>query len=123
MVWQREDGRQLVIQIVCSARNRYPIQRLIDTSAELGRRISILSYDLLFARARIAPTTCVFTDFDLLSTYEVDAAARAAQAVETAGQQVLNKPHLAAERYELMHRLRRQGLNPTEVNRLDDATL
>ncbi|MEJ8562454.1 hypothetical protein QTO30_15285 [Yoonia sp. GPGPB17] len=62
----------------------------------------------------------IFTDFDHLQSYELDAAAILANAVRTARPDlpILNHPAEACERFDLLNRLYQEGLNPVEVTRL-----
>lgn len=112
--------RNSMINIFVTRKNRYPLRRLLDTWPPFARILRPVCYDLLFARQVVPPGTCIFTDFDLLNTYEVDAAYRAAAAAQARGSRVLNWPNRVAERFELLRLLRSAGLNPVEVTRLDD---
>lgn len=61
----------------------------------------------------------IFTDFDHLQSYELDAAAALANAVRAARPDlpILNHPAEACERFDLLHRLYQRGLSPIEVTR------
>lgn len=107
------------INLFYSHRNPYPITRLRRTAPWARRLLRPLTYRQLFARAEVPAGTCIFTDFDFLNSFELDAAGRAARAALAAGARVLNRPWAAAERIDLLTRLHTAGLNPVEVWRID----
>lgn len=110
-----------MINVFVVRNNVDPVRRLLRSAPQFGRVLRPVRYDRLFARAETPPGACVFTDFDLLSAFEVDVAARAARAAAAAGATVLNWPHLATERFALLRRLGALGLNPVEATRLDEG--
>lgn len=112
-----------MINVFVARNNIYTFQRLLHTAPLLRRLVRPIRYDLLFARRVVPRGTCIFTDFDLLSTFEIDAAARAARAAAAEGATILNWPHLATERFELLNRLYGMGLNPIEVTRIDEGRM
>lgn len=112
-----------MIRVLTHRSNRGPLRRLLATAPELASRLRPLHYHRLFARRWIAADAIVFTDFDLLNAFEVDAAASLAEAARRAPPPipVLNHPARAMERFQLLRRLQREGLNPVEVVRLDSG--
>lgn len=67
--------------------------------------------------------TVIFTDFDLLSDFELDGACSIATAVGQAGAPnvVLNDPRFAMERFDLLAHLYSIGKNSVEVTRLKSS--
>ncbi len=112
-----------MIRVLTHRSNTAPLRRLLATAPEFARRLRPLDYHRLFARRWLAADAVVFTDFDLLNGFEVDAAAGFAEAACRADPPlaVLNHPARVAERFQLLRRLRRAGLNPVEVVRLDSG--
>jgi len=112
-----------VISVFVSRNNASTIRKLLQTAPDLRRVLRPICYDVLFSRRAIRPGTCIFTDFDLLTAFEVDAAARAARAAAGRGALVLNWPHLVAERFETLNLLHGLGLNPVQAIRIDTGTV
>lgn len=69
------------------------------------------SYDRLFRARRVPRGTWIFTDFDRLSSWELELAARAYRSLKVAGLTVLNDPAVACQRLTLLRRLRQRGFN------------
>ena len=109
-----------MIHIVAHARNLAPILKLTKGPPEIANQIRIHTYQRLFSRQAVPAGALVFTDFDLLQSYELDAAARMANTVAKLRPDlpILNHPAQASERFDLLNRLYHQGLNPVEVTRL-----
>ena len=112
-----------MINIYVSQRNQQTVQRLLKTAPEATNSIRIRTYQKTFRRREAFVGTSIFTDFDLLQTYEIDAAAQIADAVQKAHPEsrVLNHPATICERYLLLRRLNENGLNPVEITRLEDS--
>ncbi|MEL7460766.1 MAG: hypothetical protein AAFX45_07810 [Pseudomonadota bacterium] len=109
-----------MIHIVAHARNLAPILKLTKGPPAIADQIRIHTYQRLFSRQAVPAGALVFTDFDLLQSYELDAAAHMANTVAALRPDlpILNHPAHATERFDLLDRLYRQGLNPVEVTRL-----
>lgn len=75
----------------------------------------IWSYDALFRAKKLPHATWVFTDFDRLSTWELELAAHAYRELESGGMRVLNDPALAVGRFDLLVSLRLLGRNDFSV--------
>lgn len=102
----------------------------IAAAARFGREqkladVRILNYRELFTRRRAPVGHYVFTDFDRLTSYEIEAAEiLARRLVETApGAKVLNRPALVLERFALLRRLAETGLNDFSACRLDSGEM
>ncbi len=110
-----------MIHVYVSRRNRFPIRRLERAQRALGCELRIETYQDIFGRRALPRGPAIFTDFDLLHSFETDAAgaAAAALAARAPGVAVLNRPAEVLQRVALLHRLHAEGLNPVEVTRLD----
>jgi hypothetical protein len=102
----------------------------IANAARLGRRqkladIRLLNYREVFTKRRAPVGHYVFTDFDRLTSYEIEAAEiLARRLVEVApGAKVLNRPALVLERFALLRRLAAEGLNDFSACRLDSGEM
>lgn len=78
-------------------------------------RYRVWSYDRLFRSARLPCATWIFTDFDRLSFWELELAARVYRNVISQGLPALNDPAQVAQRFSLLRRLHRAGLNDFNV--------
>lgn len=110
-----------MIHIFVCRRNRSTMNRLKQAEYKLRCRFKIHEYSDVFGRREMPVGTLVFTDFDHLNTYEIDATAVAMNAVLLAAPEmiVLNRPERALQRTALLDRLERLGLNEVEVTRID----
>lgn len=115
-------GGSGVITFLVSDLNRNPLGRLIRRTRGRLPRMRILTYDRAFRRLWVPRGTLVFTDFDLLTDFELDAACSIAAAARDAGPEVrvLNDPRFALERAAMHRHLSALGLNPVEVTRVED---
>ncbi len=82
-------------------------------------KIEIWSYDRLLTARRLPTATWVFCDFDRLGFWELELAARVWRILKEAGLRVLNDPALARQRYALLRRLNRSGINSFNVWHVD----
>lgn len=83
--------------------------------------LRLLNYRDLFTK-RVAPVGhYVFTDFDRLTAYEIQIAATVARRLQEVAPaaRVLNRPAEVLERYPLLRRLAREGLNDFSAYRID----
>lgn len=80
-----------------------------------------MTYAQAFRRLSVPAGTLIFTDFDLLSSFEMDIAGTIAVAAEGHDPplRILNHPLRAKERFALLSSLRAAGLNDVEVMRLE----
>lgn len=76
-----------------------------------GIQVQLMSYEHLLPAARVPAATYVLTDFDRLSTSELQAAATVYQRLCAQGLTVLNDPRLFTPRASLLRRLQRAGVN------------
>jgi hypothetical protein len=74
-------------------------------------RIGRYSYDRLFRSSHVPKGTWIFTDFDRLSPWELELAARAYRSLKASGLAVLNDPAVVCQRFTLLRRLHQIGFN------------
>jgi hypothetical protein len=94
---------------------------LRNVGGRLGKTLGSLTYEELFFERAGPVGHYVFTDFDRLSRYELDAAARFAAVLQGAAPdaRILNHPVRAMERTALLAALHRAGINDFAVTRID----
>lgn len=111
-----------MITFLVSDLNRNPLRRLIGRTRGHLPAMQTLTYDRAFRRLQVPGGTLVFTDFDLLTDFELDAAGAIAAAAKAAGPvvRVLNTPSAALERAAMLRHLHSRGLNAVEVTRIED---
>jgi hypothetical protein len=109
-----------MINIFIHANNRHTLRRL-KVADDISSLFRPVLYQDVFRTMRAPTGTMVFTDMDLLGPRQLEAAASMAEAVRRAvpGTRILNHPAHAAERFELLRRMRAAGKSPVEVARLD----
>lgn len=115
-----------MIYIVTRHDHAHTVERLAQQSAEHGAAdIRLLSYGDLFARRIVPVGHYVFTDFDRLSSYEMQVAETIARHIEEAAPdaKILNRPAVVLERYPLLRALARMGLNDFSAVRVDAGEL
>jgi hypothetical protein len=80
-----------------------------------------LTYERLFTSGRAPLGHYIFTDFDRLTHHEIHYAGRMARALRAHDPaiRILNDPPHILERYALLKRLRREGINDFDVTRLE----
>jgi hypothetical protein len=98
-----------MICFVSTAAHSYTTRRVPGFPNAPG--ISSYSYDRLFRSRRVPRATWIFTDFDRLSAWELELAARAYRSLKAAGLIVLNDPAIACQRFTLLRRLHQRGFN------------
>lgn len=98
-----------MIFLVSTAAHSYTFRRVHGFAG--APRLSSYSYDRLFRSRRVPKGTWIFTDFDRLSFWELELAARAYRSLKTAGLCVLNNPAVACQRLTLLRRLHQHGFN------------
>lgn len=109
-----------MITFLVSDLNPHPVGRMIRRGRRHFPAMRQITYQTAFRRLRVPDGTLVFTDFDLLTDFELDAVGAIATAAEAAGARVLNHPVRALERAAMHKRLHARGLNAVEVTRADD---
>jgi hypothetical protein len=113
-----------MIFYVVTSRFSSTIRRLIrGLGRETNGLISFVTYEELFFERAAYLGHYIFTDFDRLSRYETDYAAAVAIALQKAAPElkILNHPLEVCERFRLLVRLYRAGLNEFPVHRLDSG--
>jgi hypothetical protein len=113
-----------MIHYICRESELNTIAPFVYTAnAALDGRLRITSYEELFANLSIDPGHLVFTDFDRLTVYELETAQAIAMAVRAnlPGVRILNEPTRVLQRYPLLTKLWRDGINPFRAARLDEG--
>lgn len=72
-------------------------------------------YSRLFRALSVPGATYIFADLDRLHWWDLEMAARSARHLREAGMRVLNDPARASQRYHLLTRLYRRGINEFAV--------
>jgi hypothetical protein len=98
-----------MIFFVSTAAHSYTSRRVPGFTG--APKIASWSYDRLFRSWRAPRGTWIFTDFDRLSFWELELAARAYRSLKAAGLRVLNDPAVACQRFTLLRRLHQDGFN------------
>ena len=93
------------------------------TRAQCGEEVRVMAYDTLFSVSFLPMGTWIFTDFDRLSFWELELAARIYRVMKAAGVRVLNDPARACQRFALLRRLNNAGLNSFSVWRVEDGEM
>lgn len=98
-----------------------PINGLIAGLGQHKRLVKSISYENLFYCGSGPIGHYVFTDFDRLSSYEVESTFAIASALKacTPDARILNYPNNVLERYPLLKRLQADGFNQFGVSRYD----
>lgn len=79
------------------------------------------SYEDLLRATRLPRATYIFTDFDRLSSRELQFAAELYRKVVAAGWQALNDAARVRQRYSLLRRLKEEGINAFGAYRLESG--
>ena len=82
-------------------------------------RHQVWSYERLLHKTRLPIATYIFGDFDRLSAWDLELAARAARALQAGGARVLNDPARVLQRYALLRKLHTAGINGFQAWSLD----
>lgn len=95
---------------------------LIEAGGALRNLVTVTSYEKIFSSGRLPAGHLIFTDLDLLSGDELEAAQTIADKLRAAvsGVRVFNEPARVLQRYALLTMLRNAGINPFRAVRLDD---
>jgi len=98
-----------------------PVRRLLSTAGAHLPQLRLVTYQTAFRDLSFPAGSLIFADFEFLNAVEMEAAANMAIAALKANPEtkVLNDPRFVCERFQLLRRLKRLGLTPTEVVRLD----
>lgn len=96
---------------------------LMAAGAALSDSLSVTPYERIFSEESLRAGHLIFTDHDLLSGTELEAAQVIADSVRAAipGVRILNEPARVLQRYALLTALWNEGVNPYRAVRLDDA--
>ena len=98
-----------------------PIKGLLAGLGQHKHLIQSISYEKLFYDGSAPVGHYVFTDFDRLSSYELESACCIASSLRSAAPEanIHNSPERVLERYPLLKRLHAEGLNQFSVSRYD----
>lgn len=98
-----------------------PVKGLIAGLRQHKHLIKSISYEKLFYEGSAPAGHYVFTDFDRLSSYELESTFNIATALKKHAPDALvfNYPNKVLERYPLLKRLAAEGLNQFTVSRYD----
>ncbi|NRB00233.1 MAG: hypothetical protein HRU32_10490 [Rhodobacteraceae bacterium] len=109
-----------MITILVNNNNRHPIQRLVDTAGARLPTFNLINYQDVFTTRKLPVGCVIFTDFDLLTDFQMDAACTMAVQLERSGHpsRILNDPRRVLERFDLLRHLYTSGQNAVEVTRL-----
>jgi hypothetical protein len=91
-----------------------------DVKKAAGFITSVMTYDALIRARWLRRTTCIFTDLDRLSFWDLEHASHLYLQMKAGGLRVLNNPALVKSRYPLLRALRAAGLNDFNVYRADE---
>lgn len=96
---------------------------LVAAGAALRGVLSVTPYERIFSEGSLQAGHLIFTDLDLLSGPELEAAQAIAESIRAVlpGVRILNEPARVLQRYALITALWAEGLNPFRAVRLDDA--
>ncbi len=110
-----------MIYYLCREDYTQPLDGLLAGLGRDGRFIRGLSYERLFYERRAPLGHYLFTDFDRLSSYELESACSLAAALRehAPAARIYNHPAQVLERYALLRQLADQGSNRFAVTRLD----
>lgn len=95
----------------------------LSTIRKERSRVRILhaDYDRLIAARRLRPLPTIFTDFDRLSAWDLELAARIRRQLAAHGARTLNDPARVKPRHALLRALHEAGVNDFNAYRLDEA--
>ncbi len=106
-----------MIIFLVAADHRYTHQRLLTETG--GPAVSVACYHEIFAKPQAPAATYIFTDFDRLNFWQLEVAAEAFRVIKSAGSLALNDPARVRQRYALLRRLQREGINRFGVYRIE----
>lgn len=107
-----------MIVLLVRRAHRYT-HRLMETDDKVEWRT--LSYLRAFKSGKLPRATYIFGDLDRLGFWELELAGRLYNVLTGAGLRVLNNPALVYQRFSLLRRLERDGLNGFQVWRVEDG--
>lgn len=111
-----------MITYICQRRHSYTIEGFLDCLEPADReRVTLLSYEQLFAARKLPVSHIIFADLDRLKAPQLGHAAKIANVMrsDAPGAKVLNHPARFRQRFGLLDTLWHAGLNPFRAYRLD----
>lgn len=110
----------MIVVLTCPGHD-YTSKGLRQWPFENGPTVRARDYRWLFISEQLPRATYVFADIDRLYGWERGLAAEMFRAMVAAGLVCLNDPARVLTRYPLLRALARDGLNPFDVYRAEDA--
>lgn len=107
-----------MIRFFHSRGHAYTVQDV--KKAKNAPRISLMNYDALIRGRWLRAGTCIFTDLDRVSFWDLEHASHLYLELKNAGLRVLNNPATVRSRYPLLRALRAAGLNDFNAYRVDE---
>jgi hypothetical protein len=108
-----------MIRFVSTRSHAYTIDEIRKHPDAVG--LTHIDYDQLIASRSLQPATTVFTDFDRLSAWDLELAARIQRQLVAHGVPTLNDPARVKTRHALLRALHEAGVNDFNAYRLDEA--
>jgi hypothetical protein len=110
-----------MIYLVTTERYSTTIRRHLRAFPAMRLHLASLTYEEIFFERAGPIGHYIFTDFDRLTRYELECAARLAHAIEAAAPdaRIFNHPLRALERFPLLVALHKAGINDFEAIRID----
>ncbi len=110
-----------MLYYICREDYTQPIKGLLAGLGPYKSLVKSISYEKLFYEGAGPIGHYVFTDFDRLSSYELESAFCIASALSAVAPDacIYNYPNKILERYPLLRRLHSEGLNQFQVSRYD----
>jgi len=114
-------GMQGMLYYVSREDYTQPVKGLLAGLGQYSHLVKSISYEKLFYEGSGPVGHYVFTDFDRLSSYELESAFCIASTLKSVAPdaRIYNYPNKVLERYSLLKRLHSEGLNQFEVSRYD----
>lgn len=102
-----------MIYFITSGAHKYAVRELRDVPNM--PKIGLMSYNQLLRKKALPRATYVFTDFDRLTFWNRELAAKAYRCLQAAGLTVLNDPATVMTRLPMLKKLKAEGLNSFSV--------
>tara|TARA_B100001093_G_C26775525_1_gene992153 strand:- start:326 stop:1285 length:960 start_codon:yes stop_codon:yes gene_type:complete len=102
-----------MIYYISRKEHQYTIKDIQKTAS-----ITAIDYDTLFKQSFLPRASYIFADLDRLHPWDRELAAAMYQNLKEAGARVMNNPARALLRYDLLKRLKKEGINNFDAFRL-----
>ncbi|MGH8107042.1 MAG: hypothetical protein ACREO2_12030, partial [Arenimonas sp.] len=116
-----DEAHPVMIYYVSREDYTQPIKGLIAGLGQYKHIVQSITYEKLFYEGSGPIGHYIFTDFDRLSSYELESAFAIASTLRAHAPDanIFNYPNKVLERYPLLKRLRADGLNQFDISRYD----